>query len=429
MGVPPRRHAEGGGATVEVLHERCAGLDVHKKSVVACAMWSGPAGTIVTKARTFGTMTADLEQLAEWLAAQGCGAVAMEATGAYWKPVYNVLEARGGFTLVVANAEHLRAVPGRKTDVKDAEWLATLLRHGLVRPSFIPDRAQRELRELTRYRTALVRERADEVNRLQKTLEGANIKLASVLSDVTGVSGQRILEALVAGRTDPEELADLAHARLRKKRAELERAVVGRLDGVPRFVVERQLAHLRDLDRLIAECDAEVAERLRPFAAELERLDGIPGIGPRTAQVFLVEVGPDVSHFPSARHLAAWAGLCPGNKASGGKRRPARTRQGNPWLKAALTEAAWGASRRQGGYLAAQFRRLAGRRGRKRALVAVGHSIAVIAYHLLARGATFEDLGGAYFDERDREARRQGAVGQLEALGYRVELTERAKAS
>jgi transposase len=414
---------------MEVLHPRCAGLDVHKRSVVACAMWSGPGGTVVTKTRTFGTMTADLEGLADWLAEQGCATVAMEATGAYWKPVYNVLEARGGCAPVVVNAEHCRAVPGRKTDVKDAEWLATLLRHGLVRASFIPDRAQRELRELTRYRTALIRDRADEVNRLQKTLEAANIKLASVISDVTGVSGQRILEALVAGRTDPEELADLAHARVQKKRAELEQAVVGRLEGVLRFVVQRQLEHLRQLDGLIAQCDAEVAERLRPFAAELERLDGIPGVGLRTAQVLLAEIGPDVSRFPSHRHLAAWAGLCPGNKASGGKRRPARTRKGSPWLKAALTEAAWGASRCRSGYLAAQFRRLAGRRGRKRALVAVAHSIVVIAYHVLARGTSFEDLGGAYFDERDREATRRAAVGRLEALGYRVELTEQAKAS
>jgi transposase len=414
---------------MEVLHARCAGLDVHKKSVVACALWSGPGGTVVKKTRTFGAMTADLEQLADWLAAQGCATVAMEATGAYWKPVYNVLEARGGFALVVANAEHFRAVPGRKTDVKDAEWLATLLRHGLVRPSFIPDRAQRELRELTRYRTALIRERADEVNRLQKTLEAANIKLAAVISDVTGASGQRIPEALVQGRTDPEELADLAHWRVQKKRAELERAVVGRLEGTLRFVVERQLEHLGQLDGLIERCDREVAERLRPFAAELARLDGIPGVGPRTAQVILAEIGPDVSHFPSHRHLAAWAGMCPGNNASGGKRRRARTRKGSPWLRTALAEAAWAAGRCKRGYLAAQYRRLAARRGRKRAVVAVGHSVVVIAYHVLARGTSFEDLGGAYFDQRDREATRRGAVERLERLGYQVELTERIEAS
>jgi transposase len=414
---------------MEILHERCAGLDVHKRSVVACVLWSGPGGTAVHRTRTFGTMTRDLEELAAWLAAQDCRQVAMEATGAYWKPVYNVLEAAGGFELWVVNAEHLRAVPGRKTDVKDAQWIAELLRHGLLRASFIPDRDQRELRELTRYRTSLIRERADEVNRLQKTLEAANIKLAAVLTDVTGVSGQRILDALVKGQTDPEQLADLAHWRVQRKRAALEQAVVGQLGGTLRFIVERQLAHLRGLDELIAQCDAEVAERMRPFAATLERLDGIPGVGPRTAEVILAEIGPDVSRFPTARHLAAWAGLCPGNRASGGKRRPARTRKGSPWLRVALAEAAWAAGRCKHGYLAAQFRRLAARRGRKRAVVAVGHSILVIVYHLLDRGTIFQDLGGRYFDERDREAACRRAVYRLEALGFDVDLTPRAKAS
>jgi transposase len=414
---------------MEVRNERCAGLDVHKKTVVACVLRPGPGGAVVRETRTFGTMTDDLERLAGWLAERGCPVVALEATGAYWKPVYNVLEAHGGFELVVVNAEHFRAVPGRKTDVKDAEWLADLLRHGLLRASFIPNRQQRELRELTRYRTALIRERADEVNRLQKTLEAANIKLAAVLTDVSGASGRRILEALVAGRTDPEQLADLAHWRVQKKRAALERAVVGRLEGTLRFIVERQLEHLRQLDELIERCDAEVAERTRPFAAELARLRTIPGVGPRTAEVLLAEIGPDVRRFPTARHLAAWAGLCPGNKARGGKRRPARARKGSPWLRAALAEAAWAASRCKQGYLPAQFRRLAARRGRKRAIVAVGHSILVILYHLLARGSTFEDLGGLYFDERDRAAVRRRAVHRLEGLGYHVALTPRAEAS
>ena len=402
---------------MEVRHARCAGLDVHKKSVVACAL-AGEAGAVPEReVRTFGTMTADLEALADWLAARGCTHAAMEATGAYWKPVYNVLEARGGVELVVANAEHVRAVPGRKTDVKDAEWLADLLRHGLLRASFIPDREQRELRELTRYRTALIRERASEVNRLQKTLEAANVKLAAVLTDVTGASGQRILDALVQGRTDPEQVADL------------ERALVGRLDGALRFVVRQQLKHLRALDEQIAECDAEVAERTRPFAAELARLRTIPGVGPRTAEVIVAEVGADVRRFPTAAHLAAWAGMCPGNNASGGKRRPARARKGSPWLRAALAEAAWAAARCRQGYLPAQFRRLAARRGRKRAIVAVGHTIVVIVHHLLARGTTFEDLGGLYFDERDREAVRRRAVARLEALGFDVDLTTRTRAS
>jgi transposase len=414
---------------MEVLHERCAGLDVHKRTVVACALWSGPAGAVVTDTKTFGTMTRDLEALAGWLAGRGCVAVALEATGAYWKPVYNVLEAHGGFELWVVNAEHLRAVPGRKTDVKDAEWIGRLLRHGLVRARFIPDRARRERRELVRYRTALIRERASEVNRLQKTLEAANIKLAAVLSDVTGVSGQRILDALVQGRTDPEQLADLAHWRVQRKRDALEQALVGRLEGALRFVVEQQLGHIRELDARIAACDREVAARLGPFAAELARLRTIPGVGPRTAEVILVEVGPDVARFPTHRHLAAWAGMAPGNNASGGKRRPARARRGSPWLRAALAEAAWAASHCRQGYLPAQFRRLAARRGKQRALVAVGHSILVIAHHLLARGATFEDLGGLYFDQRDRERVKRRAVHRLQALGFQVELTPPAKAS
>jgi transposase len=413
---------------MDVVHERCAGLDVHKRTVVACALWSGPGGTTVRATETFGTMTRDLEALADWLAERGCAQVAMEATGAYWKPVYNVPEARGGFALVVVNAEHFRAVPGRKTDVKDAEWLATLLRHGLLRASFVPDREQRELRELTRYRAALIRERAAEVNRLQKVLEGANIKLAAVLTDVTGVSGQRILAALVEGRTDPAALADLAHWRLRRKRAALEQAVVVRLEGTLRFIVRQQLRHLAELETLIEQCDAEVAGRMRPFGAELARLRTIPGVGDRTAQVILAEVGPDLARFATARHLAAWAGLAPGNRASGGKRYRARARKGNPWLKAALTEAAWAASHCKGGYLPAQFRRLAARRGKKRALVAVAHSIVVIAYHLLTRRTEFEDLGGLYFDERDRERVRRRAVQRLTGLGYDVTLTPRAQA-
>jgi transposase len=370
--------------------------------------------------RTFGTMTQDLEELARWLTAHGCTHVAMEATGVYWKPVYNVLEDR--FTLLVVNAEHMHALPGRKTDVKDAEWIATLLRHGLLRGSFIPDRSQRELRELTRYRASLIRERAREVNRLQKTLEAANIKLAAVLTDVTGVSGQRILQALLEGEDDPEKLADLAHWRLRSKRAALEQAVVGRLEGVLRFVVRQQLAHLRSLDELIDQCDREAAEQMRPFASELERVRSIPGVGPRTAETLLAELGPDMGRFPTHRHLAAWAGMCPGNRQSGGKQQPARARKGSPWLRAALAEAAWAASHCREGYLPAQFRRLASRRGKKRAIVAVGHSILVIAYHVLSRGTTYEDLGTTYFDARAEVAVRRRAVQRLQALGYHVHL-------
>lgn len=407
---------------MEVVHEWCAGLDVHKKTVMACVLRSSAGGTVETQVRTFGTMTAELEELGRWLTEQGCTHVAMEATGVYWKPVYNVLEERGDLQLLVVNAHHLRTVPGRKTDVKDAEWIATLLRHGLVRASFIPDRGQRELRELTRYRATLIHQRADEVNRLQKTLEGANIKLAAVLSDVTGVSGQRILEALIEGRTDPEQLADMAHWRVQAKRQALEQAVVGKLTGVLRFVVQQQLRHLRSLDEQIVACDAMVQEQMRPFARELARLRTVPGIGPRTAQVILAEIGLSLDRFPTHRHLAAWAGMCPGNHQSGGRRQPARTRQGSPWLRAALAEAAWAAGRGKTGYLPVQFRRLAARRGRKRAIVAVGHSLLVIVYYLLTRGSEYQDLGPTYFDARQRQAVAQRAVRRLEALGYRVQL-------
>jgi transposase len=407
---------------MEVVYDHCAGLDVHKKTVVACFLGSSPEGKIERKTRTFSTMTKGLEELADWLLEQAVTHVAMESTGVYWKPVYNILEQRERFTLLVVNAAHIKAVPGRKTDVKDAEWLAQLLRHGLIRGSFIPDRQQRELRELTRYRTALLQERAREVNRLQKALEGANIKLAAVLSDITGVSGQRILDALLSGDSDPESLADLAHWRVQSKREALEQAVVGQLSVALRFVVSQQLKHLRQLDEQIEACDAEVERQMRPFAAEIDRLDGIPGVGSRTAQVILAEVGVDMARFPSAGHLAAWAGMSPGNNASGGKARPAPTRKGSPWLRAALAEAAWAASKCRSGYLPAQFRRLASRRGKKRAIVAVGHSILVIVYHLLESGKPYEELGNNYFDERDRVAVERRAVKRLESLGYRVHL-------
>jgi transposase len=414
---------------MEVLVPRCAGLDVHKKTVVACALVGEADAVVEPEVATFGTMTADLERLAGWLAARGVTDVVMEATGVYWKPVYNVLEQHGGFRLVVGNAEHLKAVPGRKTDVKDAVWLARLLRHGLVRPSFIPDREQRELRELTRYRTALIRERAGEVNRLQKTLEAANIKLAAVISDVTGVSGQAILDALVNGEEDPATLVDLAHARVRQKRAALEQALVGQLSPTLTFVVKHQLRHLHELDDLIAACDAEVGQRMHPFDAAIERLDEIPGVGTRTAQVIVAELGIDMGRFPSHRHAAAWAGMCPGNNASGGKRRRAKTRKGSPWLRGALAEAAWAAGRCRTGYLPEQFRRLAARRGRKRAIVAVGHSILVIAYHLLERATSYADLGPEHFDRRDADRVKKRSVKRLEALGYKVSLEPKEDAA
>jgi transposase len=424
---------------VEAINDPCCGLDVHKKTVVACVLRSPvPSGSERTKqskaerevivekqSRSFSTMTEGLLELADWLIEQGVSQVAMESTGVYWKPVFNVLEERGDakgkpFTLLLANAQHIKQVPGRKTDVKDAEWLATLLRHGLIRGSFVPDRDQRELRELTRYRTALLHERAREVNRLQKTLEGANIKLAAVLTDITGMSGTKILEALLSGESDPETLANLAYWSVQGKRDALEQAVVGKLTPTLRFVVGQQMRHLRELDSQIAECDQEVERVLSPFETEVARLRTIPGVGPRTAQVILAEIGVDMSRFPSADHLAAWAGMSPGQNQSGGKSRQAPTRKGSAWLKAALAESAWAASKARSGYLPAQFRRLAGRRGKKRAIVAVGHSILVIVYHLLKDGESYQDLGANYFDERDREEVVRRLTRRLESLGYQV---------
>jgi transposase len=405
---------------MEVVYERCCGLDIHKQTVVACVIVPGPKGTPEKVIRTFGTMTADLLKLADWLAAHRITQVAMESTGVYWKPVWNLLE--GQFDLLLANAQHIKAVPGRKTDVRDCEWIADLLRHGLLRASFVPETPQRELRELTRYRTALIRERTAEVNRLQKTLEGANIKLASVASDVLGVSGRQMLEALVRGVTDATALAELARGRLREKLPALERALTGRIGAHQRFLVAQQLAHLDYLDEAIARLDAEIGERVRPFEDVIERLDSIPGVGRRTAEVLVAEIGIDMSRFPTAAHLASWAGMCPGNHESAGKRKSGKIRKGNPWLRAALIEAAHAASRTKDTYLAAQYRRLTPRRGRKKAIVAVGHTILTTAYHLLKDSATYQELGARYFEERDRQAVERRLVHRLEGFGYKVTL-------
>ncbi len=400
---------------MEQLYERYWGLDVHKRSVVACAV--PPGGKSV---RTFGTMTCQLEELRDWLGGMGVAIVAMEVTGVYWKPVWNVLEGR--FELLLVNARHIKAVPGRKTDTKDAEWIADLVGHDLLRGSFVPDTQRRELRELTRTRSALIHERARVVQRLEKVLEGANIKLGTVLTDVMGASGRRILGALVRGEEDPEVLADLAQWRLREKREALEQAVVGKLSENSRFLVRQHLSHWRELDERVSEFDAQIGRVVAPFEVQLRQLEGIPGVSRRIAQVIVAEVGVDMGRFPTERHLAAWAGMCPANRESAGRRRPAGTRHGSPWLPAALTEAAWAAGRCRNGYLPAQYRRLSRRRGRKRAVVAVGHSILIIAYHMLKDGTVYEDLGSNYFDERDRRAVERLAVGRLQALGYKVTL-------
>ena len=399
---------------MDTLYQRCCGLDVHKRSVMACVIT--PAGR---ETRRFSTTTGQLLELADWLATSGVTHVAMESTGVYWKPIYNLLEEE--FTALVVNAAHIKQVPGRKTDVKDAEWIAELLQHGLLRGSFIPDRPQRELRELTRYRRSLVQERSREANRVQKLLEGANIKLASVATDVLGVSGRAMLQALAAGETDPAALADLAQGRMRNKLPELAAALQGLMGDHQRFLLALQLERIAGLDAQLQQLDREVDRRLRPFEDTVAALDTIPGVGRRTAQVIAAEVGVDVAAFPTPRHLAAWAGVCPGNNQSGDKRKRSPSRKGNPWLKPALVEAAQAAGRTQT-YLGAQYRRLARRIGAGRAAVAVAHSILVICHHVINCGEDYADLGYHYFDQRDRDAVTRRAVRQLERLGHSVTL-------
>jgi transposase len=408
---------------MESLYPRCCGLDVHKRTVVACVVTPGPDGQPAKQVRTFGTMTADLLVLSDWLAQHGVTHVAAESTGVYWKPVYHVLEGR--FTVWLVNAQHVKQVPGRKTDAKDCDWLADLLRHGLLRPSFVPDRAQRELRDLTRTRTTLVDERAAVVNRLQKVLEDCNIKLGDVATNVLGVSGRAMLEALVAGETDPALLADLARGQLRRKRAQLEQALDGRLNPHHRFLIAGHLAHVDFLDEQIERLNEEIAARLRPVEAELERLETIPGVGRRTAQIIAAEVGLDMGRFPSSRHLASWAGVCPGNNVSAGKRGSGKARRGNPWLRRTLVETAHAAKRTKDTELATQYKRLVVRRGQPKALLAVGHSILVIAYSLLRDKTTYQELSPALAAERQRQRAEQRAVRQLRTLGYEVTLTPR----
>jgi transposase len=359
--------------------------------------------------------------LADWLEGKGVTHVAMESAGVFWKPVYNLLEERN-LTVLLVNARHMKAVPGRKTDVKDAEWIAELLKHGLLKASFVPDRKQRELRELIRYRRSVIQQRSQVVNRLQKILEGANLKLASVASNIVGVSGLAMLRALAAGEDDPEVLAGLAKGTLKTKRAELTQALQGVVGPHQRFLIASALRELDFLDGEIACLDEEVNVRLTSCTAELERLATVPGVGRRTAEVIVAEVGLDMTHFPTARHLASWARVCPGNFESGGKRQGGSAGQGNRWLRAALVEAAWAASHTKNNYLSSQYHRLAARRGGKRAALAVAHSILVVIYHLLQRGTTYTDLGSNYFDERNKQVTLHRSVRRIEQLGYRVTL-------
>ena len=412
---------------MELLYPRCAGLDVHKETVVACVRLAG-GRDVVREVRTFATTTAGLLGLSEWLAAHRCTHVAMEATGVYWKPVWHIL-AEGDVTLILANAAHVKNVPGRKTDVNDATWLAELLAHGLIRPSFVPDAATQEMRALLRPRKQLVREQASHVQRLQKTLEDANIKLEAVLSDVVGVSGRAMIEALIAGESDPTTLAALAHPRLKATPAALKEALRGRVTRHHRFLLRLHLQQIEALDAAIAAIDQEVESQLAPFRAAVQRLDTIPGVNALAAAVIISEIGVDMSRFPTAGHLLSWAGLCPRNDESAGKRRSTRLRKGAPWLKTLLIQCAWAAVRKKASYLRAQFYRLSARRGPKKAIGAVAASILTATYHMLKEGSAYQDLGPDHFERRSKETQTRRLVRRLADLGYAVEITPLADAA
>lgn len=405
---------------MRTIYERVAGLDVHKKVIVACIRVPVADGSWHVEKRNFGTMTVDLLALSDWLLSHEISHVAMESTGEYWKPVFNILE--NNFEVIIVNAQHISKVPGRKTDQSDAEWIAELMQYGLLKASFVPPLGQRELRELTRYRSTFVRERATLSNRVQKVLESANIKLGSVASDVLGVSGRAMLNALMEGQATPNEMAELAKGRLREKRAELSKALEGRVKPHHRFVLSELLCQIDSLDEAIARFDQQIEEYCRPFEESVTQLDTIPGVARQTAEIIVSEIGVDMGRFPTADHLAAWAGVAPGNNESAGKRRSGRTRPGNKALRAALNQAAHGAAHTKNTYLAAQYRRLAARRGKKKAIVAVMHSILVISYHLIQRNEPYRELGGDYFDKQKPEATAKRLVKRLEQLGFQVSL-------
>jgi transposase len=404
---------------MEVLYPRCAGLDVHKDTVVASARLAAERDVSVA-VQSFATTTAGLLALSAWLAERGCTHVAMEATGVYWKPVWHIL-ADGDFTLVLANAAHVKNVPGRKTDVADAAWLADLLAHGLVRASFVPDAPTQAMRALLRTRKQLVRERASHVQRLQKTLEDANVKLASVLADITGTSGRAIIAALVAGETDPATLAALAHQRVKAPQETLAEALRGRVTAHHRFLLRLHLRQVEALEAAVAEIDQEVDADLAPFRAAVRLLRSIPGVSDLSAEVIIAEIGTDMRRFPTAGHLISWAGLCPRNDESAGKRRCTRLRKGAPWLKTTLVQCAWAATRRKASYLQTQFQRLRARRGPKKAVCAVAASILAAAYHMLRDGTFYRDLGPDHFSRRTGSDRTARLVRHLTSLGYIVQ--------
>ena len=409
---------------MEVIWGCCAGLDVHKDSVEACVRRMSAGGKVEHEVRHWGTTTRELMAMAEWLGSMGVTQVAMESTGVYWKPIFNILEAR--FEILLANAHHLKNVPGRKTDIRDCQWIAQLLQHGLLKGSFIPPRPQRELRDLTRQRTQLIDEGSRISNRIQKVLEDANVKLGSVASNVVGASGRLMLEAMVAGEDDPARLADLAQRRMRSKIPQLEQALYGKLTEHHRWMLKLLLDQLEATEQFIARLDERIAELARPQQPVLEKLDAIPGVDRRVAEVLMAEIGPDMTPFPSDAHLASWAGISPGNNESAGKKRSGRTTKGSRWLRQALVQAAWAASHKKDSYFQAHARNIMHRRGRKRGLVAVAHSLLTVIYHMLKEGTAYRDLGPQFLDRLRATHLIRFHVRRLRNLGMQVLLTPEA---
>lgn len=407
---------------MEAIVERSCGLDVHQASVVACLLVGAADRKPRKEVRTFGTMTADLVRMRDWLRAEGCTHVGMESTGIYWMPVYTMLEEE--FELLVGNATHIKQVPGRKTDVKDSEWIADLIRHGLIRRSFVPPKPLRELRDLLRYRRKLVESQASERNRLLKLLETANIKLATVASDVFGVSGRRMLRALLDGALSPEQMADLAKGTLRKKLTQLAAALDGRVEEHHRFLLRMQLERIEEVEATIKKLDERIDEKLVPYRELHTRLMQIPGVDRVGAAVIIAELGVDMSVFPTVRHASAWAGVSPGNNESAGKRKGQPSRKGNPHLTSALVQAAISASRKTGSYLKEKYWRLKARRGPMRAAVAIAHKILIAAYEMISSGMGYRDLGAAYLDRASASSTKNALVKRLERLGYHVTLAE-----
>lgn len=413
--------------SVNTVHERCAGIDVGKDFVMCCALVGPAGGKTTSSTERFNTTTREILRMADWLAEKGVTHVVMESTGVYWKPLYNLLE--GQFEVWLVNAQHVKGVPGRKTDVEDCRWLADLMRHGLLKPSFIPPLEIRALRELTRYRRSMIQERARESNRVQKLLEDTNIKLASVASDVLGKSGRAMLRAIIAGNMDVNTLAEMAHGKLRSKMDSLKEALTGKVQEHHRFLLRELLDHVEYLERTTERLDNEIAEKMRPFEAEQKRLDAIPGMNRRNIQDLIAELGVDMTRFPSSAHCSSWAGLCPTNNESAGKRHRTRLRKGSVWLRTILVQAAWAAVAKRNTYYRSQFARLKGKRGPKKAIVAVAHSLLETVYALLKhKEMQYTDLGADYFDRRDKERLKSKLVKRLGELGFEVTVTQKQPA-